>query len=94
MSRNTQEIKCGHCIHCNYEFWSHSTQAAKIMKRLHKKICKMDGRTEQPGHKKRTLDINKIYLNSINDRRIAAIGGKNMKAMMTQLKEQQEDRKN
>jgi hypothetical protein len=89
MSRNTQEYYAGNCKDCDYEFWSNSIQAAKIMKRLHKKVCKMDGRTEQPAHKKRAFHENKVFAKVVSST-TGIFAGKNKKATMTQLKEQQD----
>ena len=89
MSRNTQEYYAGNCNDCDYEFWSHSNQAAIIMKRLHKKVCKMNGRTEQLAHKKRAFHENKVFAKVVSST-TGNFAGKNKKAMITQLKEQQE----
>jgi len=58
---NYQEIYCGHCKHCDYEWWCKSTKAEAMTKRLHKKKCKKEGRTKKPEWKSRLLAHHNFY---------------------------------
>lgn len=52
---HNQDVYCGHCEHCDYEWWCQSPKAEAMTKRLHKKKCKKEGRSQEPQWRSRLL---------------------------------------
>ena len=62
-----QDIYCGSCEFCDWEYWCKSAQAENMMKRLHKKKCKKTGRTKEPEWRARLLAERAVFQDTISN---------------------------
>jgi hypothetical protein len=76
---SNQDIHCGNCDHCDYEWWQKSKKSEEMVKRLHKKKCPKTGRTKEPEWKGRLLSERAIFSRAQTSIKILA-DGENRKA--------------
>jgi hypothetical protein len=72
-----QDIFCGNCDHCDYEWWVKSNKVETMVKRLHNKKCPKTGRTKKPEWKDRLLAEREVFCRTMKNTKIE-VGGEKM----------------
>ena len=71
---SNQDIFCGNCDHCDYEWWLKSKKSEAMVKRLHKKKCPKTGSTKEPEWKGRLLAERAVFSRAQTNLKIHADG--------------------